>query len=100
MAEPEVSVVEAPVYEAPVVEESVYEAPVVEAPVAPQKVVDPELLAELESKADVYRKNLEDAKAAMAATWNPAMKQRLQERIDKTTEKLADVTMQINALKG
>ena len=31
----------------------------------------------------------------MAATWNPAMKQRLQERIDATRAKLAAVEAQL-----
>ena len=57
--------------------------------------IDPELRAELEAKAATYRKNIEDAKAAMAATWNPAMKQRLQERIDQTAAKLAEVEAQL-----
>ena len=32
----------------------------------------------------------------MAATWNPAMKQRLQERIDQTRAKLAEVEAQLS----
>ena len=57
--------------------------------------IDPALLEELQSKAEVYRKNIADAEAAMAATWNPAMKQRLQERIDATRAKLAAVEAQL-----
>ena len=57
--------------------------------------IDPALLEELQSKAEVYRKNIADAEAAMAATWNPAMKQRLQERIDATKAKLAAVEAQL-----
>ena len=55
----------------------------------------PALLEELQTKAEVYRKNIADAEAAMAATWNPAMKQRLQERIDATRAKLAAVEAQL-----
>ena len=51
--------------------------------------IDPALLEELNAKAAEYRKQIADAEAAMAATWNPAMKQRLQERIDATKAKLA-----------
>jgi len=57
--------------------------------------IDPALLEELQSNAEVYRKNIADAEAAMAATWNPAMKQRLQERIDATKAKLAAVEAQL-----
>ena len=57
--------------------------------------IDPALLEELQTKAEVYRKNIADAEAAMAATWNPAMKQRLQERIDATRAKLAAVEAQL-----
>ena len=46
-------------------------------------------LEELNAKAAEYRKQIADAEAAMAATWNPAMKQRLQDRIDATKAKLA-----------
>ena len=53
--------------------------------------VDPAVLEELNAKAAEYRKQIADAEAAMAATWNPAMKQRLQERIDATKAKLAEL---------
>lgn len=51
--------------------------------------VDAAALEELNAKAAEYRKQIADAEAAMAATWNPAMKQRLQDRIDATKAKLA-----------
>ena len=70
------------------------EAAVEATPAAP--ALDPEVLAELEAKAATYRKNIADAEAAMAATWNPAMKQRLQERIDQTRAKLAEVEAQLS----
>ena len=54
-----------------------------------------EAKAELNAKAAEYRKQIADAEAAMAATWNPAMKQRLQERIDATRAKLAAVEAQL-----
>ena len=57
--------------------------------------IDPALLEELNAKAAEYRKQIADAEAAMAATWNPAMKQRLQERIDATRAKLAAVEAQL-----
>ena len=57
--------------------------------------VDPAVLEELNAKAAEYRKQIADAEAAMAATWNPAMKQRLQERIDATKAKLAAVEAQL-----
>lgn len=97
----EVTVEEEPVYEEPVIEEPVYEEPVEEEPVAaaPQ-AVDEALLAELESKAAVYVKNIDDARTAMAVTWDRGMKQRLQDRIDETEQKLAELEAQINALKG
>ena len=53
--------------------------------------IDPALLEELNAKAAEYRKQIADAEAAMAATWNPAMKQRLQDRIDATKAKLAEL---------
>ncbi|MBR1704078.1 MAG: hypothetical protein IJ720_01790, partial [Clostridia bacterium] len=56
----------------------------------------PELRAELEAKAATYRKNIDDARAALAATWNPAMKQRLQDRINQTAAKLAEVEAQLS----
>lgn len=79
--------------EEPVVE---VEAPAVEveAPAAP--AIDPAVLEELNAKAAEYRKQIADAEAAMAATWNPAMKQRLQERIDATAAKLAEVEAQLS----
>lgn len=57
--------------------------------------IDPAVLEELNAKAAEYRKQIADAEAAMAATWNPAMKQRLQERIDATKAKLAAVEAQL-----
>ena len=57
--------------------------------------IDPALLEELNAKAAEYRKQIAYAEAAMAATWNPAMKQRLQERIDATRAKLAAVEAQL-----
>ena len=57
--------------------------------------VDPAVLEELNAKAAEYRKQIADAEAAMAATWNPAMKQRLQARIDETKAKLAAVEAQL-----
>lgn len=57
--------------------------------------IDPVLLEELNAKAAEYRKQIADAEAAMAATWNPAMKQRLQDRIDQTRAKLAEVEAQL-----
>ena len=53
--------------------------------------VDAAALEELNAKAAEYRKQIADAEAAMAATWNPAMKQRLQDRIDATKAKLAEL---------
>ena len=64
-----------------------------EATTAP--AIDPAVLEELNTKAAEYRKQIADAEAAMAATWNPAMKQRLQERIDATRAKLAAVEAQL-----
>lgn len=62
---------------------------------AASPAIDPALLEELNAKAAEYRKQIADAEAAMAATWNPAMKQRLQERIDATRAKLAAVEAQL-----
>lgn len=100
-AEAAAKAAEEPATEAPV-EEPVVESPNVEVSAPTPKALsleDQALLSELQQKAATYRKNISDAENALATTWNPAMKQRLSDRIADTKEKLSEIEFKIAALQ-